>query len=131
MQTINPAVYAEASLFTDGAITDAVLANVAAMRGLPLYVETPAPQPPSPVTLAERALANAEAREREAVRVYLFARRELGRLNCYRPGNWARASAWRLFKQRRRQLAAAERETVAARVALDCARIAALPSLAA
>ena len=36
---INPAVYSEAELFTDGEITASVLADVASMRGLPLYVE--------------------------------------------------------------------------------------------
>ena len=39
MQIINPAVRRAAELFTDGVITDNVLTSVAAMRGLPLYVE--------------------------------------------------------------------------------------------
>ncbi len=41
MQTINPAIYSEAALLTEGLITpDELLADVAAMRGLPLH--TPA-----------------------------------------------------------------------------------------
>jgi hypothetical protein len=39
---LNPTVRAEAGLFTDGAITDALLADVAAMRGLPPRIPVPA-----------------------------------------------------------------------------------------
>jgi hypothetical protein len=37
-QIVNPAVLAAAERFTDGAISDALLADVAAMNRLPLYV---------------------------------------------------------------------------------------------
>ena len=40
MITNNPAVYREAELFTDGRITDQILRDVAAMRNLPLIVES-------------------------------------------------------------------------------------------
>lgn len=140
MQTINPAVYAEASLFTDGAITDAVLANVAAMRGLPLYVETPAPQPPSPLELAHVAVARAEViAERKRV-AYVVARARITAANKAagrNPSPFMRAlardqrrEAFRAFNRARVAVRIAERELINARVALDCARIAALPSLA-
>ncbi len=61
MFPINPAVYAAAELFTDGAITPRVRADVAAMQGLPLYGDTTAPIPPRPVAPAPSALDIAEA----------------------------------------------------------------------
>jgi hypothetical protein len=45
---LNPAVFAQAELFTDGQVTDAILRNVASMRGLPLLIEPGAA--PSPAT---------------------------------------------------------------------------------
>lgn len=42
MQIINPAVQSAAEQFTDGKVTDQTLANVAAMNGLPLYIDRPA-----------------------------------------------------------------------------------------
>jgi hypothetical protein len=56
----NPAVLAAAELATDGAITPALLADVAATRGLPLYVAAPVQSP------AERRAA--DDRINEAVR---------------------------------------------------------------
>ena len=79
--TINPAVYAEAELFTDGAITDAVLHRVAGMRDLALYVARPTIAGPSAADLAARAVVTAEAAAREARRCFEGACRRLGEAN--------------------------------------------------
>jgi hypothetical protein len=135
MQTINSAGYAEASLMTDGRITDDLLADVAAMRGLPLYVEralAPAPDPRlRELEAAEGALASAQ-------RLYDFARAAIGeadrtvlapvlcggrvvspvtRLTAQRVRE-RKSDAFRLFNLRRGQLAAAKRRVAAARKAL-------------
>ena len=44
MQIINPAVRAAAELFTDGAVTPSILADVAAQECLPLYIEGQPPE---------------------------------------------------------------------------------------
>lgn len=141
MPPINPAVYAEASLFTDGAITDAVLANVAAMRGLPLYIETPAPQPPSPADIAFARVASAERALDRAERDYVVAISRIRAANKAAGRNPSpfmralaldqRADAFRALNRARVAIRRAERALVDARVALDCARIADLLPLAA
>jgi hypothetical protein len=135
MQAINSAVYAEAALMTDGRITDDLLADVATMRGLPLYVErvlAPAPDPRlRELEAADGALASAQ-------RVYAFARAAIGdanrtslapvlcggrvvspatRLTAQRVRE-RKSDAFRLFNLRRGQLAAAKRRVAAARKAV-------------
>ncbi|MFC0389495.1 hypothetical protein [Muricoccus vinaceus] len=79
---LNPAVTAAAELFTDGRLTDAVLQNVATMRGLPLFIETGAVP-----TITERAeaaqieLGRASADHRIVTALYAAARRRLGMAN--------------------------------------------------
>ena len=68
--TINPAVIAAAELFTDGALTDAVLAGVASMKGLPLFVTVQADAGPSAADRAATVLAEADAELRASVRRY-------------------------------------------------------------
>ncbi len=60
---LNPAVYAAAELMTDGAITPALLADVAAMRGLSLYVPAPV-QTAAESAAAEARIAAAAAEDR-------------------------------------------------------------------
>ena len=79
---LNPAVAAEAALFTDGRITDAILQGVASMRGLPLFIE-----PGAVPTITERAeaaqieLGRAAADHRIVTALYAAARRRLGMAN--------------------------------------------------
>ncbi len=85
---------------------------------------------PTARELAQTALANAQAGLREAVRVYDFARREIGQANC---GIFAghviknitadrrralRRAAFLLFNKRRGQLVQARRRVAAAELAL-------------
>jgi hypothetical protein len=61
---INPAVRERAALQTDGRITDKTLRDVAAMHGLPMYVDDPPSERQSAIEHAakmERRLAEAEA----------------------------------------------------------------------
>ena len=75
MPRINPEVQAAAELFCDGEITDRVLADVAAMRGLQLY-DGPAPEPVDSGALwqAEMVQLAAHVAEREAAQA-AFAER--------------------------------------------------------
>lgn len=119
---INPAVHAAAELFTDGRITDHLLADVAAMHRLPLYIEVaPIPQPDA-TDAALRALANAEARHRDGIRCYVAARAAIGpanRLGATKEVNRGhRAYAFRMLNKRRAELLRDERGLAAARAAL-------------
>jgi len=59
---LNPAVFREAELFTDGRVTHAILQGVAAMRGLPLLIELgAAPSPTERAKAAEHELLRATA----------------------------------------------------------------------
>ena len=58
---LNPAVTRAAELLTDRGLSDALLRDVATMRGLPLLIERAADAGPSALTLAERELASAQA----------------------------------------------------------------------
>ncbi|MFT8246607.1 hypothetical protein [Roseomonas sp. BN140053] len=131
--SLNPAVLAAAELFTDGALTDTVLANVAAMRGLPLHVTLAPAAAPDAAALAAKALQAAEAALRDAVRCWNGARLTLGEANRTSLPPLARglprrpvdaetrrrlqADAMRGINRRRAQLRAAQR-------ALDVARTA-------
>lgn len=116
-QIINPAVSAAAALFTDGRITDRVLADVAAMERLPLHVSA-VTLAPSAAEIADAALRNAAARHREAVRLYCFARVEQAAANRFPPRHYLRSAAFRLLNKRRVELARAERALTAAQAAL-------------
>jgi hypothetical protein len=54
-QHINPQVYARAELFTDGAITDDILRQVAHENGLPLYLEESSDEQLRRALMAEKA----------------------------------------------------------------------------
>jgi hypothetical protein len=66
MQIINPAVRSAAELYTDGKVSDQTLANVAAMNGLPLYVDRPA-RGTDERAMAEREVTEARAALKSAV----------------------------------------------------------------
>jgi hypothetical protein len=74
---LNPALIAAAELLTDSAITDTILRDAAISRGLPLLVARRAPEAPSPVTAAGRAVTSAEAFVAQARRAFDGARRDL------------------------------------------------------
>jgi hypothetical protein len=138
VQIFSPAVLREAALFTDGAITDRMLREIAGMRGVPLHSAAPKLASPTLQEVALRALACAEAALREAQRVYDFARMAIGEANKThtvavmvngravvpaRPFTRERirerkSVAFTLFNKRRGQLAAAQRQVAAARAAL-------------
>ena len=138
---VNPAVSEAADLFTDGAVTGAVLASVAAMRGLPLYIERTIPQPPTPTDRALAALASAERALDRAERDYVVAVSRIRAANKAAGRNPSgflralaadqRADAFRALNRARVAIRRAERALIDARVALDCARIADLLPLAA
>jgi len=124
VQRINPEVYRRAELFTDGRITDALLADVAAMNRLPLYVEQ-APHTPDPIETAAKAVRNAEAGLAELQRCYVVARADQREANRHPPGHYRRRYVFTMLNRRRAQLRAADRRLADARAALDAARIAA------
>jgi hypothetical protein len=78
---LNPALRREAELFTDGKLTDAVLLRVATRLGLPLLSELVAQAAPDAATLAQRAVAEAEAVMRQAIHAFDVARGHLGEAN--------------------------------------------------
>lgn len=121
--TINPEVAHFAALFTDGEITDEVLADVAAMRHLPLHVAAPRPAPPCAIERAYAALAACTLGAESAALDYVSARRRLGYLS--RAPYADRADGMRCLNRARRAVRAAERGLAEARVALDAALIAA------
>ena len=114
---LNPAVAAAAELFTDGRLTDAVLQNVATMRGLLLFIE-----PGAVPTITERAeaaqieLGRATADHRIVTALYAAARRRLGMAN-QRPAaerRAAQAAAMGALNKARAALRKAERRLAAA-----------------
>lgn len=133
-QTINPTVYQAAELMMDRTINDVVLRDVAAMRGLPLYVETAEPAGPSAADLAAKALRDAEGALRWMQNAWAVARADLGEANRRHEAPLFRgakpqprsietvrrlqAQAMRRINVVRARLRAAERAVEAARAAL-------------
>lgn len=125
---INPAVSAAAELFTDGRITDQLLADVAAMHRLPLHIATVADPGPTDLDLAFSAVSGAVAFVARARRDYIAARRRLAYANKRQPhltaearasaGKFHRASAMRDLNRARAECARAERAEATARAAL-------------
>jgi len=118
---LNPAVTAAAELFTDGRLTDAVLQNVATMRGLLLFIEPGAV--PSITERAEAAqieLGRAAADHRIVTALYAAARRRLGMAN-QRPAaerHAARATAMGALNKAHAALRKADARHAAASAAL-------------
>lgn len=127
MQTINPAVAAAAALFTDGRVTDAILADVAAMERLPLYVPRVIAAP-CPEEAAHAALAGAVARVARVRQEYVAARARLAFANKRQPhataearrkaSRFARGEAMRALNRARAACNRAERAEAEARAAL-------------
>jgi hypothetical protein len=83
LPNLNPAVRAEAELFTDGALSDVVLVSVATRRGLPVLVAAPvaAVAAVDTAALAAREIAAIQAEVNAARRVFDTARAQLGQAN--------------------------------------------------
>lgn len=132
---LNPSVRAAAELATDGVVTDAILHDAAIMAALPLFVVRLATTGPCAVTLAQRAVAAAEAGVRQAHTSLDGARRRLGLANRRTdPPLWkggqprpipparvraAQSDAMRFLNSRRVLVRRMERELAAARAALS------------
>ena len=134
MQIINPAVYQAAELMMKRTINDVVLRDVAAMSGLPLYIETAEPAGPTLADLAAKALRDAEGALRWMQNAWAVARADLGEANRrFHPPLFRgakpqprsietvrrlQAQAMRRINVVRAQLRAAEKAAEAARAAL-------------
>lgn len=117
----NLAVLAAAEQFTDGRLTDAILADVARMIGQPLHVAVQ-PYTPDAAEVARRAVLNAEAKVREFERLVAFQRRAIGDANRARTPEARRrlrSIEFGMLNRRRAQLREAHITLGAARVALD------------
>ncbi|WP_424140340.1 hypothetical protein [Roseomonas chloroacetimidivorans] len=118
---INPAVFTQAELFTDGRISDEVLRSVASMRGLPLLIEPgAAPTLAEIAAKAERELVGAMSNLLVCRSLFVAACRRIGMANK-RPAaerRAAQAAAMRGMNKARAELIRAERREAAARAAL-------------
>ncbi|MBI0538983.1 hypothetical protein D9599_25865 [Roseomonas sp. KE2513] len=118
---LNPAVASAAELFTDGALTDAVLQGIASMHSLHLYIEPGAtPTSAERAAAAERALIGAMSARRVEVALYAAARRRLGMAN-QRPAadrRAAQAAAMGALNRTRATLRKTERRLATAQAAL-------------
>lgn len=115
---INPEVFDAAQRFADGAITDQVLADVAAMKGLPLYV---ARSPLSDDELrrhAERRLEVATQQWDRAGKSLAYWRNELAAQDGS-PRFFSRDAVERSIPETEAELARREAEMRAAQAALD------------
>jgi hypothetical protein len=115
MQIINPAVRSAAELYTDGKITDRTLADVAAMKGLPLYVEIVA-QGPNPRDLAEKEVIDARAALKSAVEKLAWVERGKAAFDTHDngPGDFRHGKFPVWMREARDGLAAAQTRVEAA-----------------
>jgi len=118
---LNPAVVSHAELMTDGRVTDALLRDVAAMRGLPLLIEPGAtPCHAEIVDRAEIALVGALSNLRVCRALYVTACRRIGMANQRPAGERraAQAAAMRGINKARAELIRAEKREANARATL-------------
>jgi hypothetical protein len=118
---LNPAVSRAAEMMTDGRLSDAILRDVATMRGLPLLIEPGAAPTSAEVLLqAQDAMMGATANLHITRRLHVAACRRLGMANSL-PAAERRAAhsrAMGALNKARAELVRAERREGAARAAL-------------
>ena len=117
---LNPAVSRAAELMSDRGMSDALLRDVAAMRGLPLLIEADAaPSHADLLGRAHDALGGAVANLHVSRRLFVAACRRIGMAN-QRPAAERRAAqsaAMRGMNKARAELVRAEKREAAARAA--------------
>lgn len=118
---LNPAVTRAAEMMTDRRISDAMLRDVAAMRGLPLLIEAgAAPTSAEVLQQAQDAMMGATANLHITRRLFVAACRRLGMANSL-PAAERRAAQSRAMgalNRARAELVRAERREGVARAAL-------------
>ncbi|WP_426957988.1 hypothetical protein [Muricoccus radiodurans] len=115
---LNPAVRDAADLMTDRVVTDALLWDVAAMKGLPLFVE--AGSAIDRTAAVERELVGTTSNARITASLYRAACRCLGFANAAAPVDRraAQRKAMGALNKARAEMRKAEKRLTAARAAL-------------